>query len=320
MPTAEGPGERRLVIAILNWNGYALTKACLDSLACLDGPPHRLLVVDNASTEPEAEQLAAESGGRVEALTLPRNLGVGGGYNAAIAWGAARGASHVLLLNNDTVVRDPDFAARLVEACGPGVFAVGPVVREPAGQVWSSGGWYDWDDFVSGHTRADGVVSKTTPYEVGWIDGSCMCVSVEAALAIGGFDETFFLYWEETDVCARAWEHGLRCLVQPRTSIVHLVSGTVGPSQADYYKLRNSIFYVRRHGTARQNAEFLARLVSWRVPVFVARRMKHGGGVLRTIRMVADAFAWNVRDAVREGGWTRAANGSLRPAGPGPRA
>jgi GT2 family glycosyltransferase len=308
-----------VVIAVLNWNGYALTRACLESLDCLRGPAHSVLVVDNASREREGERLADEFGGRVEALTLPRNLGVGGGYNAAIGWAAERGASHVLLLNNDTVIADPEFAERLVEACGPGVFAVGPLVREPSGRVWSSGGWYNWRDYLSGHTRADGIVSKSTPYEVAWIDGSCMLVSVDAALAIGGFDETFFLYWEETDVCARAWEHGLRCLVQPRTSVVHLVNGTVRPSQGDYYKLRNAIFYVRRHGTSRQNAAYLARLLGWRMPLFAARRIKHGGGVAATARMVLGALAWNVRDAVRGRGWTRPAVGSLadKPAGPG---
>ena len=207
-----------LVIAVLNWNGYELTRACVQSLAVLSGAAHRILIVDNGSAEPEAERLAAELGGRVEALTLPRNLGVGGGYNAGIRWAHQRGAKHVLLLNNDTIVSDPLAAERLVQACGPDVFAVGPLIRDRDGRIWSSGGTYDWKTYMSGHDQADAIASSETPYPAAWIDGSCMLVSVAAAYATQSFDEAFFLYWEEVDVCVRAWRQGYRCLLDPRTS------------------------------------------------------------------------------------------------------
>jgi GT2 family glycosyltransferase len=306
----ETPPE--LVIAILNWNGYSLTRACIESLSCLSGPSYRILVVDNGSREPEAEQLAREFDGRVEPLSLPRNLGVGGGYNAAIRWAHSRGAGYVLLLNNDTIVDDPLLAARLVEACGPDVLAVGPLIKDRTGRVWSSGGTFDWATYMSGHDQAEGIVSTTAPYPVAWIDGSCMLLSVARACALGGFDEIFFLYWEETDLCFRARREGLRCLVEPRTGIVHLVSQTSRPTQVDRYMMRNSLLFVRRHGTRRQNLGFLLRLAGWRAPLFAARRIKHGGGVRQTLEMVVDAFAWNIRDSVKEHGWRRPAGGSLR--------
>ena len=166
-------------------------------------------MVDNGSAEPEAERLADEFGEAVEALSLPRNIGVAGGYNAAIRWARDRGAKYVLLLNNDTLVDDPLLARRLVDACGPGVFAVGPRVMEPNGRLFSAGGKLDWRTSQTGHRQADEITSPTSPYPVAWIDGSCMLVSVAAACELQGFDEVFFLYWEEVDVCVRAWRHGL---------------------------------------------------------------------------------------------------------------
>jgi hypothetical protein len=69
MTFKEGPADpAELVIAILNWNGYALTRDCIESLARLSGPAHRILVVDNGSAEPEAARLAGEFPGRVESL------------------------------------------------------------------------------------------------------------------------------------------------------------------------------------------------------------------------------------------------------------
>jgi GT2 family glycosyltransferase len=300
-----------LVIAILNWNGYALTRACVESLARLCGPAHRILIVDNGSVEPEAERLAAESGGYVEALTLSRNIGVGGGYNAGIRWARDHGAKYVLLLNNDTLLDDPLLAKRLIDACGPDVFAVGPLVKEPGGSVWSSGGTFDWKTYMSGHQQADGIVSRTSPYPVAWIDGSCMLVSVAAACRLQGFDEVFFLYWEEVDMCVRAWRHGLRCLVEPRASIVHLVGQTARPSQVDHLMLRNAILFMRRNGTRRQNADYLARQICWRLPLFAARRIKHGGGIRESVGMVLHSLVWNLRDAAGKRSWGYKAGGSL---------
>jgi GT2 family glycosyltransferase len=315
MSDASREDHAELVIAILNWNGYELTRACIESVARLSGPVNRILIVDNASREPEAERLAAEFHGQVEALTLPRNMGVGGGYNAAIRWARDHGAKHVLLLNNDTLLNDPLMAQRLVDACEPDVFAVGPLIMDPRGKVWSSGGTYDWATYLSGHEQAAGIVSHTDPYTVAWLDGSCMLVSVEAAYAVAGFDETFFLYYEETDVCFRARRQGFRCLVEPRASIVHLVGGTAKPSQVDYYMLRNSMLFVRRNGTRRQNLGFMRRMFWWRMPLFMARRIKHGGGIRASVSMTVGAVLWNVRDAIRKHGWTYKAGGSLTPGG-----
>lgn len=300
-----------LVIAILNWNGRAVTRDCVESLATLSEPAHRILIVDNGSTEPEAENLANEFAGRAEVLALGRNLGVGGGYNAGIKWARDRGASYVLLLNNDTIVSDPLLARRLIDASAEDVFAVGPLIKERTGRVWSAGGLIDWKEYLTGHLQADEITSPTQPYDVPWIDGSCMLVSVAASFELHGFDEIFFLYWEEVDICVRAARNGLRCLVEPRTSIVHLVGQTARPSQVDHLMMRNSILFMRRNGTRLQNADFLMRLLLWRAPLFVARRIKHGGGIRESIGMVMRSIAWNVRDAVKERGWRRKAVGSL---------
>jgi GT2 family glycosyltransferase len=105
----------QLVISILTWRDQDATRACLESLRVLNDWPVPTLVVDNGSGTGEGALLAAEFGSPVEALELPDNGGVASGYNSGISWAAERGASHVLLLNNDATVQ-ADFFAELGRA------------------------------------------------------------------------------------------------------------------------------------------------------------------------------------------------------------
>lgn len=202
---------RRAAVAVLTWRGEETTRGCLESLRLLPGWPADVLVVDNASGTDGGERLAAALG--VAHVTTDHNGGVASGYNAALAWAFARGYAHVLLLNNDVRIREPGTLQRLLEAAGPRAAAVGPVVRDDDGAVDSAGGRLGRWTGRSWHCR---VVAGDRPYAVPWVDGSAMLVSLAAACEIGGFAEDFFLYWEETDWCARAREAGWRSWCSPR--------------------------------------------------------------------------------------------------------
>jgi hypothetical protein len=77
--------------------------------------------------------------------------------------------------------------------------------------------------------------------------------------------------------------------------------------------LRNSMLFMRRNGTRRQNLGFMRRMFWWRMPLFLARRVKHGGGIRQSVAMTAGSVLWNVRDAIRKHGWTYRPGGSLSP-------
>lgn len=300
-----------LVVAVLDWNGEPLTRACVASLSRLEGVRPRILIVDNGSRDAEGDQrLSVELG--VECLRLDQNLGVGGGYNAALRWARERGIDRVLLLNNDTIVEDPWLARRLMDACGPDVLAVGPRVLDEDRSLFSAGGTLDWRTAQTGHLRQAQMPATDSPYPVPWVDGSCLMVSVPIACRVGGFNEEFFLYWEEVDLCVRATRHGFRCLVEPRTSIVHLGSRSARPSQIDHLMLRNVILFMRRNASTRQHLRFLPHLLAWRVPRFVARRVRHGAPLGESLAMVIDGLGWNLGDARRKRGWRVPATGSIR--------
>lgn len=290
-----------IAIGVLTWNGYEKARACVESLVGLIGWPVPVVIVDNGSREREGERLVREFGPPLEAVTLSPNRAVAGGYNAALRWGVEHGASHMLLLNNDTVATDPRLLQLLAAAAVPGVAAVAPVSTGKDGSVFSAGGRISWTTGLSGHRHTRLVDDR--PYAVPWLDGACLLVSLNAVRQIGGLDPVFVSYWEDADWCTRAGRAGYRCLVEPRASIVHLRGGTVPSFEAERNDLRNGILFMRRHGGRASNLTSFVFFVIVRTPIHIARRSRSRARLAVALRAVRSAIAWNMRDAKRRGGW-----------------
>jgi GT2 family glycosyltransferase len=284
-------------IAVLTWRGYETTRACLESLRVLAQWPADIVVVDNDSGTSEGDRLAAETG--VAGLTLDRNGGVAFGYNAAIRWAREHGHKQVLLLNNDTLLTDAATIDRLASLMAdPSVAAAGPLIKGHDGEIASAGGRIGG---LTGHAFRLRRPRGPAPYEVDWLDGSCLMVSVDAVCAIGGLSEDFFLYWEETDWCTRARARGFRCVVDPGTSITHAGGATASSRVTRRYALRNSLLFMRRNGTRRELALWLAGYVLIRVPVFLVRRLRQGAPLREAVADAVEAIGWNVRDTRSRG-------------------
>ena len=302
-------GHDRVVIGILTWNGYELARACIASLSRLRGWPVPVVVVDNGSCEPEGVRLVAEFGPPVEAVTLPENQLVSGGYNALIRAAAERGATHVLLLNNDTVMTDPAMLDLLIGAAAPDVAAVGPLVLDDDGSLFSAGGRLGRWTGRSGHLRRHQMPFVDRPYDVPWIDGPCMLVSISAACQAGGLDPTFVSTWEELDWCVRAREHGFRCVVEPRATIRHLRGRTIPSGESQMNMLRNSILFARRHTAWPQTITAGLAFAFLTVPRESVRAFPSPRRVLGVQKAAWSAVRWKVRDAFRHKGWHRPALG-----------
>lgn len=297
----------RIVIGVLTWNGYDLARACIESLTKLSEWPVSVVVVDNGSSESEGLQLAHEFGPPVSSIRLAQNAAVAGGYNAAMRWAAEQGATHVLLLNNDTVVNDAHLLSRLAAAAAPDVAAVGPILLNASGQPYSAGGQIAWTTGWSAHIRHPVVTNR--PYAVEWLDGACILLSLEAVRRIGGLDPVFVSYWEDVDWCVRASHAGYRCVVEPRASIVHLGGGTIAAPEAHAYYLRNGMLFMRRNGSALNNVTTLGYFLLRRLPGLLLGRQRLRGRNPVSVQGVLRGFAWNVRDAMRQGHWRVTASG-----------
>ncbi len=292
-----------VAVAVLTWRGYSVTRACLASMAQSANWPFPVAVIDNASGTGEGVRLAAEFGHPVTAVTLTENTGVVGGYNAGLAWARHVGASYALLVNNDTLWSDTLLVDRLLAAAAPDVAVVGPLVKRPDSSVQSAGGHIQWRTARATALGEGDLPRRDGAYDVAWVDGSCMLVSMEAVVHVGDFASEYFMFWEDVDWCVRAHRAGFRCLVEPRTSITHLGSATVGSNAALRQSLRNKLLFMRRNAGRADNVSGLLAFIALAVPNQIIRQGIHPTGWATVIDAAIGALRWNLADSRRRRAW-----------------
>lgn len=242
----------RVVIGLVNFNGFESTCGAIDSLLPHLGQEDRLLVVDNASTDGSAERLARKYP-TVRLLVLPRNLGYTGGCNAAVDFAQREGAEYVLLANND-IVFAPDAVDRLVSTARTDA-TIGVVVPRiyyhgHPQKVWAAGSTISR---LTGRTRQRGMDLEESefppapgPLDLEMCTGCCMLVRTSVIPTVGVMRDAFFLYYDETDWCWRIRRGGFRVVLDDRSHIWHKVSESVGVLSPLfwYYLTRNHILFV----------------------------------------------------------------------------
>ncbi|HUG40846.1 MAG TPA: glycosyltransferase family 2 protein [Longimicrobiales bacterium] len=238
---------RRIEAVVLNHDDHEATLRAVRELAGSRGVRVDVLVVDAASRPDDVAALRrAVDPDRL--LALPENRGYAGGMNAGLAFWRREGAgAPVLLLTPDARV-DGDAARRLLDALEAGgrVGAVGPVVAystDPAGRIGAGG------DILPGRARVrlSTRVRRPDPYDVDWIEGCCMLLRPGAVEAVGGFDEAYFLYFEEIDLCHRLREAGWSVRVVPGAAVLHPKAAGGLPPRYFYYMTRNAYRFWRKN-------------------------------------------------------------------------
>lgn len=257
--------EPRVVIIILNWNNKSDTIECLDSMRDLAYTNYEIVVVDQNSTDGSREAIAAEFPG-VTLIRNEQNLGFAEGNNVGIRYALSEGANYIALLNNDAAV-DPNFVRAFVDAARatPRFDVFGPkiVFHTDPKVIWAAGSNIDWKDGTC-KQRGFGEVDQgqyDTPTEVNALTGCAMMMSRNAFETVGLFDGRFYLYYEETDWCARAQRAGFRLLYVPDTVVRHKVSATVGTTSPTivFYMVRNKLLFIAKNGPGLRRLWLLAK-------------------------------------------------------------
>ncbi len=249
-----------VTVIVVTWQGRDLLPGCLDSLrrqTCA----HRLLVVDNASTDGTAALLAGDYP-EAEVLALPRNTGFAGGVQAGLA---RVDTPYVALLNNDAQA-EPGWLEALVKTLDDDSTLAAVTSRmllvEPAGVINNAGVGIKADGYGYdlGLGEADGP-DFDQPREVFGFSGGAAALRTEVARDLGGFAERFFLYYEDTDLSWRLRLAGHRIDYQPAAIVRHQHSASADQSSVGFafHNERNRLLMLTRCAPAGLATTQLAR-------------------------------------------------------------
>ncbi|MBC7761470.1 MAG: glycosyltransferase family 2 protein [Candidatus Saccharibacteria bacterium] len=228
----------------------------------------QVYIVNNSLEEPElASRLPADVAATV--IEPTENLGYGGGMNLGVA--SSEASDWVLLANPDLAFGEKAID-RLVEVgeSSSEIGIVGPLVYTPTGEIYPSARNLPSLRTGIGHavfariwrtnpwTRSYLQDLEVTPHQhdAGWLSGSCLLVRRDVFESVGGFDEKYFMYFEDVDLCARVSQMGYRVVYAPSAIVTH--EGGHSTSTVNRAMIRAHHESAYRYLAARYSAWYLA--------------------------------------------------------------
>lgn len=235
----------RLSVIILNWNAAEDTIRCVREVSDWEAVRPSIFVVDNASTDGSAEQIARACPD-VQLIRSQENLGFAGGTNLGIRSALAAEAAPVLLLNNDAEMSGAD-AARLAQTLAekPQIGCVVPLLYDEAGALIAAGGK---NPVKHMQTRLR-ELPETAVGQVEVVSGTAVLIRPELLQRVGLLDERFFFSTEVADLCLQAKKAGFICAVDRRAKASHTISRSshLRSTLYVYYIVRNRFLILRNH-------------------------------------------------------------------------
>jgi hypothetical protein len=244
--------ENHLLLGVvtLNWKRAVDSITCIESIKSENQANVTYIVVDNGSG---ADQVALLQQKLPYAVLLPleNNLGFAAGFNAGIEKALSLGCNYILILNNDTVACPNMVPSLLKEINNTDIGVVAPIIYyySNPNNIWSAGG--NLLPFLAttlnAHSRSQNLHAPTRRT---FLSGCCLLLRREVISSIGGFDERFFMYYEDLDFFARLKKTKWKAMVVPSAKLLHKVSMSSGGEineKERYLMAYSSVVYYKKH-------------------------------------------------------------------------
>ncbi len=227
----------KVIISIVNFNTVKLTKNCLKSIfSGKNKNDLEVWVVDNASSDDSVEKFK-KNFPNVKLVVNSSNVGFGAGHNIVFK---KTSANYFLVLNSDCEVSEGaiDGMVSFMELhqdfgiASPKVTGFDGKLQPNAGDLPGAGALLGWLFNLESLGFQRSLHRNENAYyeevkEVGWVSGNFMMIREEVFKKIGYFDEDYFMYFEDTDLCSRAKKAGFKIMLNPKVSIKHLSGGSL---------------------------------------------------------------------------------------------
>lgn len=240
-----------VAVILVNWRTADMTLRAVENVFRQSSPPEHVFVVDNGSGDGSVEVLREALGPMLERTTLVvnnDNRGFGGGCNPAITAALADGYRYVWLLNNDAVPESTCLAALLhtAQAADQPVGAVGSLLVDTTGlHKPHYGSWMRPGALTCGNVEQPDDLDRG----FAWCTAASLLLDCSAISVVGGFDEAFFMYWEDADLNMRLRNAGFALLCAPNARVTH-DAGTSSaniPVQRYLWHFESQRHFLKKH-------------------------------------------------------------------------
>ncbi len=240
-------------VVIPTWNRLSDLRNCLFSLEQNDYPNKQIVVVDNHSEDGTARYLKTYQS-TIHLIELDKNYGAAKASNCGFQYALKNGADYVLRLDSDTALSQ-DFITKLIKAGQNKPLAgvlVGKILYfDDPERIWSLGAYLKkWN--LGASEIARGQLNASTKYphqevDLAWSTG--MLIRRKLLEQTNGFDEAYFVYFEEADFCLQAKMLGWQIWSIPEAIMWHKIGQSANNDWTSYQWARSKIIFFRKWST-----------------------------------------------------------------------
>lgn len=273
----------KVFLIVLNWQRPSETIECLKSISKLKILDFELTVVtvDNASGDDSIEKISnylhKQNNFKYQLIENKGNLGYAGGMNSGFKYAQKKCADFIVPINNDVrfdsnlIIELLDTAKKNPEAgvlCPKIYFEKGFEYHKDrykqtdlGNVIWYAGGDIDWNNVYGSNHGVDeidfGQYNKVQ--ETDFATGNCMFINAKALSLTGGFDERYFMYLEDVDLCMRMKKLGWKIVYSPNAYMWHKVaqSSGIGSDLNEYFITRNRMLFGMKYAGLRAKIALL---------------------------------------------------------------
>ena len=249
--------DKKIAVIIINWKKYDLTLNCVDSVLKSSYKNFKIILIDNESQNRFSDEI--NKSGNIHIIKNEKNVGFARANNQGIKYSIKNGFDYVLLLNNDTVIKNNLLELLIKQSNTLNQKIIQPLILNYDGtKIWNAGGIIN-NFFGTFKTYKKGENFKNFQRNMDftdWFTGCCVLIKSEVFKGIGYFDERFFAYYEDVDFSIRLKNKGYLIAMMTDSYLQHYESASsksINKSEGNlspyvhYLNVRNHILILKKH-------------------------------------------------------------------------
>ena len=249
--------NQKIAIIIINWKKYDFTLKCIKSVLNSSFKNFKIILIDNESQKDLSREFGKNK--KIHIIKNEKNEGFARANNLGIKYSLKNGFDYILLLNNDTVIKNNLVYSLIKQSNTLSQKIIQPLILNYDGtKIWNAGGTIN-NFFGTFQTNKKGESFKNFKSNMdytNWFTGCCVLIKTEVFNEIGYFDERFFAYYEDVDFSIRLKAKGYLIAMMYDSHVQHYESASsksINKSEGNlspyvhYLNIRNHILLLKKH-------------------------------------------------------------------------